>query len=139
MATTYRDLNDFRQAKQLARTERDRAAEEVSQRWDLLQNPTTRGVLLRDAVGDLLRSWKPYRKVHDLLEGRVNGDAVAALGQLYASTRPTWMARAVYSGLSALLATVIGRSGPSNNELLHAATRQVGSLFRRWKARTTTS
>lgn len=91
-----------------ARSERDRAEKELRDRLSLMNDPRTRGILLRDALGDALRSWKPFKLVHEALHGRISGETVAAAGMAAASFQSTWKKRMLWSGASWLLGRVIG-------------------------------
>lgn len=107
MAKTYPELAAFRRARDMARNDRDSRSASVKQRWDTLQNAHVRGALFRDAIGDMVRSWTPVRRVLDPIGGHVNGMLVSAAGQLFASTRRSWVKRLVYGGLSRLVGTLL--------------------------------
>lgn len=127
----YKSLESFHAEKREARAERDRFADSLATRWDHLQEPATRGVLLRDAVGDALRSWKPYRSIHDLLHGHVSGDMVSSIGMAAAGLHRNWTKRLLYSGLSMLLGKAIGRNGvPEGTGLLSSLAQGIGSIMK---------
>ncbi|MCC6400353.1 MAG: hypothetical protein IT227_06290 [Flavobacteriales bacterium] len=109
MATTYPDLASFRRARDLARSDRDAHAASIKHRWGMLHQRSVRGALFRDAVGDLVRGWKPVRRVMDLAHGRVNGELITAVGELFASTRSSWLKRVMYGGMSRIVGHLIGR------------------------------
>lgn len=102
------NLAELRAVIHQARADRDRVQGELRDRLELLNDPRTRGILLRDAVGDALRTWKPFRLVHEALNGRVSGQTVAAAGMAAASLQGTWKKRMLWSGASWLLGQVIG-------------------------------
>lgn len=132
----YKSLDSFHKEKRAARAERDRHADALASRWDRLQDSTTRGILLRDAVGDALRSWKPYRSVHDLLHGRISGDMISSVGLAAAGLNRSWTKRLLYSGLSVLLGKAIGRNGvPEGRGLLTAVAQGVGFFMKHARER----
>ena len=104
----YRTIEDFRTAKRRARQERDMHNAAIEDSLAALQNSDTRGSLLRDAVGDVLRSWGPYRTVSELLHGRVSGSTVQAAGMALASVQGTWKKRLIFSGITSLLSKLMG-------------------------------
>ncbi|QQR88052.1 MAG: hypothetical protein IPJ76_07515 [Flavobacteriales bacterium] len=101
-------LAELRAEIHRARADRDRVQEELRQRMAVLNDPRTRGILLRDAAGDALRTWKPFRLVHEALHGKVSGETVASAGMAAASLQGTWKKRILWSGASWLLGQVIG-------------------------------
>ncbi len=128
MASEFTDLQAFRTTRDAARMRRDAAAQRLATHWDLLQDRHARGALLRDAASDALHSWGPYRKLSGLLHGKVNGSTLTALGSLYASTRPTFMKRLLFGGLSTLLGgLLVNKDEDRQNELLHSVARRVGA------------
>lgn len=132
----YKSLESFHSAKRAARIERDRHADALTKRWDHLQDPAARGILLRDAVGDALKSWKPYRSIHDLLHGRVSGEMVSSLGLAAAGLHGSWTKRLLYSGLSMLLGKAIGRNGvPEGSSLLTSLAHGIGSFVKQARER----
>ena len=104
----YRTIEDFRTAKRRARRERDMHKEAIEGSLAALQSSETRGLLLRDAVGDILRSWGPYRTASELLHGRVSGSTVQAAGMALASVQGTWKKRLIFSGITTLLGKLMG-------------------------------
>jgi hypothetical protein len=126
MKTNYTDLAEFHAARSKARSARDQARHQLSARWALITDPGTRGALLKDAVGDMLRSWSPYRRVHDLLNGRVTGSTVAAVGMAVASAQHGMGRRLLFSGLSMALGKVIGDKRPEGEGLLSSVASAVG-------------
>ena len=104
----YRTLDDFRAAKRRARQDRDMHKEALEGSLAALQDPDTRGVLLRDAAGDVLRSWGPYRKASDLLSGRVSGSTVYTAGMALASMQHGLKKRLIFSGITMLLSKLMG-------------------------------
>lgn len=135
MTTRYKTLQDFHSAKLLARQERDAHAQNISYRWSLLKQPQTRGALLRDAVGDLLRSWKPYRRVRDVLNGHISGSTVSALGMAVASMQKGLGKRLLYSGISMLLGKLIGDKEEQGPGLLSTVAAAIGSMLQRMRER----
>ena len=131
----YTSLHEFRSAKERARMDLDRVKDDLSGRWQLLQTPATRGILLRDAFGDVLRSWKPYKHMQNLVHGRVNGDTLMALGSLYASTRPTWGKRALYGGISVLLGKLLGGETSSPTNVLSTVVGSIGKVVAHFRER----
>lgn len=111
-------LAELRAEMQRVRADRDRVQDELRQRLELLNDPRTRGILLRDAAGDALRTWKPFRLVHEALNGRVSGETVAAAGMAAASLQGTWKKRMLWSGASWLLGQVIGDDPLKRTSLL---------------------
>lgn len=133
---TYKSLDSFHNEKRAARAERDRHADALASRWERLQDPVTRGILLRDAVGDALRSWKPYRRAHDLLHGRVSGDMISSVGMAVAGLKRSWTKRLLYSGLSLLIGKAIGRNGvPEGRGLLTAVAQGVAFFMKHARQR----
>lgn len=112
-----------------ARYERDRVQKELRDRLELLNNPETRGILVRDAVGDALRAWKPFKLVHEALHGRVSGEAVTTVGMAAASLQGTWKKRLLWSGASWLLGKVIGDDPLKKNSLLDS----IGNVLHKAK------
>jgi hypothetical protein len=137
MTTRYKTLLEFRSAKLQARQERDVHEQSIKERWMLLKEPQTRRILLRDAMGDMLRSWKPYRRMHELLDGRISGSTVSAVGIGIASMQGGFVKRMVWSGISMLLGKVIGdtdenEKGPG---LLSTLATAIGSMRNRMRER----
>jgi len=126
MKTEYASLKEFRAARSQARASRDQALEQLSSRWAQITEPETRGALLKDALGDMLRSWSPYRRVHDLLSGRVSGSAVAAVGMAVAQAQHGIARRLLFSGLSMALGKVIGDKQQEGEGLLSRVASAVG-------------
>ncbi len=126
MTKRYATLSEFHTARTLARDERDLARVRLSQRWELVQDPRSRGALLKDAMSDMLGSWEPYRRVKDLLHGRISGSTVAAMGMAVASAQHGMGKRILFSGISMLLGRVLGGSRPNDQGLLHTVASVVG-------------
>ncbi len=126
MKTNYTSLEEFHTARHKAREARDQARQQLSTRWAMITEPATRGALLKDALGDMLRSWSPYRRVHDLLNGRVSGSTVAAVGMAVASAQHGMARRLLFSGLSMALGKVIGDRKPEGDGLLSTVASAVG-------------
>lgn len=103
MASEFTSIQHFNTTKQALRMHREVLSDRISHRWNLLQDRETRGILLRDAASDLLHAWEPYRKLSGLLKGKLDVGTLASLGTLYASTRPTWTKRLLYTGISNLI------------------------------------
>ncbi|MBK9176348.1 MAG: hypothetical protein IPM46_08410 [Flavobacteriales bacterium] len=135
MTTRYKNLAHFLAAKAEARRTRDVHAGQLAERWALLKDPDTRGVLLRDAMGDMLRNWAPYRRVHELLHGRISGSTVAAVGMAVASTRQGFFKRMLYTGVSVLLGKVIGEKEEKGPGLLSTLATAIGSMRQRMRER----
>ena len=132
----YKSLESFHADKRAARVDRDRYTDSLSTRWARLQDPGTRGVLLRDAVGDVLRNWKPYRSIHDLLHGRVSGDMVSSLGLAAAWLHRSWTKRLLYSGLSLLLGKAMGRNGvPEGPGMLMSVANGIKAVVKHMRER----
>lgn len=137
MANRYTDLETFRSKKALLRMERDNAFLRVEQHWNLIRTPETRGILLRDAVGDAIGSWKPVKAIRDVMNGRINANLLSTVGSVYAASRPTWTKRALFSGINWALGKVLGEDveeGEGSSEKLsglHAAARTIGSALKR--------
>jgi len=126
MNNRYASLAEFRTLRTQARNERDLLRARLADRWTIIQDPRTRGALLRDAMGDVLRSWKPYRKVQDLLHGRVSGSTVAAVGMAVASAQHGMGRRLLFSGISMLLGKAIGDREQGGPGLLSTVATAVG-------------
>ncbi len=126
MKNKYTDLAEFNAARDKARGTRDQARQQLSARWAVITEPATRGALLKDAMGDMLRSWSPYRRVHDLLSGRVSGSAVAAVGMAVAQAQHGIARRLLFSGLSMALGKVIGDRQQEGEGVLSRAASAVG-------------
>lgn len=126
MKNKYTDLAEFNVARDKARDARDQARQQLSARWSVITEPATRGALLKDAMGDMLRSWSPYRRVHDLLGGRVSGSAVAAVGMAVAQAQHGIARRLLFSGLSMVLGKVIGDRQQEGEGVLGRAASAVG-------------
>lgn len=134
MSKTHTDLNAYRIAKRLARQERDICAAKVEQRWAEIQDPTTRGVLLRDAAGDALRGWKPYRRLHDLVQGRIPASTVGSMGMALAASRMALPKRIVLSAATVLASKLMGRNDERPLELRDIA-RSIGNVVRGMRER----
>lgn len=126
----HKSLNDFRTAQWLARNERDRYAESIADRWEHLKDRETRGILMRDALGDVVRGWTPYRKVHDLLHGKVSGSTVSSIGTTVASMLPGFKRRLIFSGISMLLGKVIGDTPGKHSGILSSVASGMSGLAR---------
>ncbi|MBK9196366.1 MAG: hypothetical protein IPO17_15580 [Flavobacteriales bacterium] len=126
----HKTLSDFRTELWLARSERDRYAESIADRWDKLKDRETRGILMRDALGDVVRGWTPYRKVHDLLYGKVSGSTVSSIGTAVASMVPGFKRRLILSGISMLLGKVIGDVPGKPSGILSSVASGIGGLAR---------
>ena len=135
MIDRYTSLDEFHKAKTLARQEREHYAANIAERWVLLREPRTRGALLRDAVGDLLRSWKPFRRVHDLLNGHISGSTVSAVGMAVASMQRGLGKRLLYSGISMLLGKLIGDRESKSDGLLSTLATAIGGVVRGMRER----
>lgn len=120
-------LAELRAEMQRVRADRDRVQDELRQRLELLNDPRTRGILLRDAAGDALRTWKPFRLVHEALNGHVSGETVAAAGMAAASLQGTWKKRMLWSGASWLLGQVIGDDPHKKTSILDT----IGNALRK--------
>jgi len=137
MTTRYTTMQGFRAVKLAARQERDHHAKNIQERWTLLKQPETRGILLRDAMGDVVRSWAPYRKMQELLNGRVSGSTVSTIGMAIASMQGGFVKRMLWSGISMLVGKVIGDKeeegkGPG---LLSTLATAIGSMRNRMRER----
>ena len=135
MSNKYTDLAEFRKAKTRARQEREHYAANIAERWVLLKEPRTRGALLRDALGDLLHSWKPYRRVHELLNGRVSGSTVSTIGMAIASLQGGFVKRMLWSGVSMLLGKLIGEKEEQGPGFLSTLATAIGGMVQRVRER----
>lgn len=133
MTTRYKTLAHFRAVKAEARHERDLHAGQLAQRWTLLKDPVSRGALLRDAMGDMLRGWAPFKRVHDVLHGRISGSTVTAVGMAIASTRQGFFKRMIFSGASVMLGKLIGDKEEQGPGLLAMLASAVGGMMRRMR------
>ena len=109
MKNNYKDLAEYVSACSRARSARDQARQQLSIRWAMITAPAMRRALLKNALGDMLRSWSPYRRVQALLNGSITGSTVAAIGVAVASTKQGLGRRLLLSGLSLLAGRLIGR------------------------------
>ncbi len=141
MANRHLDLKSFRTEKARIRIERDRSLMRVGEHWDLLRTPETRGILLRDAVGDVIGSWKPVKVIREVMNGHVSGALLSTVGSLYAASRPTWAKRALFGGINWAMGKVLGEQGASVEgtvdlrSSIHATARSIGSALRRRRER----
>jgi hypothetical protein len=135
MTTRYETLALFHAAKAEARRERDLHAGQLAHKWTVLKDPDMRGELLRDAAGDMLRNWAPFKRVHELLHGRISGSTVAAVGMAIASTRTGFVKRMLYSGLSMLLGKVIGEKEEAGPGMLSTLAAAIGTFRTRMRER----
>ncbi|MFZ1686422.1 MAG: hypothetical protein WAU70_03310 [Flavobacteriales bacterium] len=136
----HKNLNDFRAAQWQARRERDRYAQSMADRWEHLKDPDTRGILMRDAIGDVLRSWSPIRKVQEMMHGKVSGSTVSTVGSTVASMLPGFKRRMIFTGVSMLLGKVIGDDpGKQSSTLssLAGGMRSVAKFLRERKDKKT--
>lgn len=118
------------------RAERDVYGDALATRWERLQDPEQRGVLLRDAIGDALSSWKPYKRVTDLLHGRVSGDMISSIGLTLAGFQRSWTKRLLYSGLSMVLGKAIGSNGTDEGTSpLSALAKGIGAIVSKFRER----
>lgn len=131
----YRTLDDFRAAKRRARQERDMCKEAVEGSLAALQDPDKRGVLLRDAAGDVLRSWGPYRKASELLGGRVSGSTVYTAGMALASMQRGLKKRLIVSGITMLLSKLMGDKKHDVPGTISNVADAIGDLTRGMRAR----
>lgn len=137
MANRHLDLQSFHTEKARLRLARDLALMRVEEHWDVLRTPATRGILLRDAVGDAIGSWKPIKTIREVMNGHVSGSLISTVGSVYAASRPTWTKRALFGGLSWVVGKIIGEKGEQDNEpsdlrsSLHATARSIGTALRR--------
>ena len=131
----YTSMAEFHAVRAQAREARQQKQQRLAQRWATVTDPHTRGLLLRDALGDVLRSWTPYRRVKELLHGRVSGSTVAAVGMAVASAQQGLGKRLLFSGISMLLGKVIGQPEQSGPGLLSTVATAVGSGVRYMRER----
>ena len=135
MTTRYATLEQFRAAKLSAREERDAYAQKLKESWSVLKEPATRGLLLRDAMGDALRSWKPYRRLQELLGGHLSGSTVSSIGVAFASMQGGLGKRLLYLGISMLLGKLIGDQEEKGPGLLSTLASAIGSMRTRIRER----
>ena len=114
----HTSLDAFRTAKWQVRRERDTYTDSIVERWEILKDPDTRGILMRDAFSDMVRNWGPYKKVHDMFRGRVSGSTVSSIGSAVSSLLPGFKKRMVFGGISTLLGKIIGDEPGKHNDLL---------------------
>ena len=136
----YASLDDMRYAQKALKNERDAYGENLALRWKNIREPEFRKALMKDAIDDVLESWKPYRIVHDLLQGNVNGSAITSVGMFVASLQKSWPKRILYTGISALIGKLFGDTEgstehESSDNLLHKLAKAVGSLVQRFSNR----
>lgn len=135
MNKPYKNLAHFHAVRTWARETREEAQQRLARRWGILKDPHTRGLLVRDAFGDALRSWAPYKRVSELLQGRVSGSTVAAVGMAVASAQQGLGRRLLFSGLSMLLGKAIGQSQQSSPGLFSSLATAIGSGVRYMRER----
>ena len=130
MIKHYTNIAEFHAVRAQAREARQEKQQRLAQRWTIITDPHTRGLLLRDALGDVMRSWAPYKKVKELLHGRVSGSTVAAVGMAVASAQQGLGKRLLFSGISMLLGKVVGEPEKSGPGILSTVATAIGSGVR---------
>jgi hypothetical protein len=131
----YDSLDAFRSELARARSMRDGHEQDLSQRWDQLKDPSVRGLLLKDAAVDVIRSTGPGRHIHDLLHGRFSASMVSTLGMAFANTQHGFVKRMAYSGISLLLGRLMRPDkAPASSTLSHVASG-IGQFVQRLRAR----
>ena len=142
MANRHLDLQSFRTEKARIRIERDRSLLRVGEHWNVLRTPATRGILLRDAVGDVIGNWKPIKVIREVMNGHVSGALLSTVGSVYAASRPTWTKRALFGGINWAMGKVLGDQEETEEGTslglkagLHATARSIGSALRRRRER----
>jgi len=135
MTKQYNSLAEFHAVRAQAREAREEKKERLAQRWATIKDPHTRGILLRDALGDALRSWTPYKRISELLQGRVSGSTVAAVGMAVASAQSGLGRRLLFSGISMLLGKAIGQPQQNGPGLLSSLATAFGSGVRYMRER----
>lgn len=117
MARTERfaSLAEFNAEKlRLDRVRREHG-ESLERHWLALKDHDVRGALLRDAVGDVFRAWKPFRMISGLFGGNTTTAALgAALGG------GSWVRRLFRFGMGMALPKILERlENSSGEELMH--------------------
>jgi hypothetical protein len=135
MTTSYTSLEHFRAAKHRSREDRDAHALLLQERWAMLKKPETRGILLRDAMGDALRTWQPYRRMRTLLGGSVSGSTVSSVAMTIASLQGGLGKRMLFSGIGMLLGKVIGDPEGAAPGMLSTLATAIGRMRRRMRER----
>lgn len=131
----YDSLDAFRSELALARSMRDGHEQDLSQRWDQLKDPSVRGLLLKDAAVDVIRSTRPGRHIHDLLHGRFSGSMVSTLGMAFANTQHGFVRRMAYSGISMLLGRMFRSDEAPASTTLSDVAGGIGHFVQRMRAR----
>ncbi len=133
----YDSLVAFRSELAQARLMRDGHEQELSQRWALLKDPSVRGLLLKDAAVDVIRSTGPGRHIHDLLHGRFSASMVSTLGMAFANTQHGFVRRMAYSGISMLLGRMFRSDEAPASTTLSDVAGGIGHFVQRMRARQT--
>jgi hypothetical protein len=113
MKKPFESLDAFYVELNATRAERDVHGAGIVTRWEQLKDPVVRGMLVKDAVMDVIRSTKPGRRLHDLMSNGLTGTVISTLGLAFANTRSGLGKRLLFSGISLLLGKLMR---PADNE-----------------------
>lgn len=94
----------------------------LERHWSALKDHKVRGVLMRDAASDILRSWRPAGMIAGLLG---NGSITSALGA--AAFRSGGLGKRIFSFAASLLLPVLVKQAGSVS--LDAIIKQVGETL----------
>ena len=94
---------------------RKEQGDRLERHWLALKDRDVRGALMRDAVGDVFRAWKPFRMISGLFTG---GTTTAALGAALGGG--SWAKRLFRFGMGMALPKILERvENTSGEELMH--------------------
>lgn len=130
MTMKYDSIGAFRTAKNTLRDKRDRHAENIALRWELLKDGDVRSTLLKNTAIDVVRGSTTGRHIHDLLNGRFAGPLVSGLGMAFATTRGGFGKRMLYSGISLALGKLVGQQNDDPRGILTKIAEGIGSIVR---------
>ena len=140
----FRSLAEVQVAKARSRAERELVQERLRSRVALIGEPDFRNALISNALGNMIRSWKPTRTILRLLGG-TSGMASAALGLAMSAKATTPMGRVFILLANSLLPSLMeglarepdGRTDRLMHELGVSWQRIKDHVKERRKARTT--
>lgn len=106
----FLNLDEVRSAKIRLRAERDHVQEGLSARLQLVREPEFRKAVVGDAMGDLLRSWKPFRTVKAMFGGTA-GLTSKAIGLVVGAKAKTPAGRVMVALASFILPALMEKFG----------------------------
>ena len=112
MATTKRftSLADVHAEKERLRRERDRLQNDLKAQLELVRDKDFRMALVGDAVGDLLRSWRPIRAIMGVF-GKSPGAAGQVLGSVLGGRMGSPLGKVLMAVATAAIPLVMERLG----------------------------